>query len=791
MRIGASNDQMSSIQIWQKRVMVLFHISLILKVIAAFVPALNFPSGIVLALFLLLELFLLPPAGMALMCVFVSAFYFALPFAVITMAEILIESMVLLVVGAVLAYAFTGFLITVVNGFITSIQYVSGAAFMVPATASLAATAATGAVMQAGTKAAINAAGNTVRKKGSGFRSFLGCVIILAVIGWPCLSYANAISGGFACKPAVLLSQAHLNHMNIGANRKLRSQFNEKAQWVFENGFYDDYVYNGSNNIAQGEKNLIAGNEETLAYIANGVLYVQNPTITDNYCNAGYRAKETDALVVKGTDAYVFGCDKVFVCGKRGYYTWKKTNWTSDFEKLSVEEQFERVYDILQRQNTTQETKFSYDEVGVVAYAQRNGLLIEYDSETNCAYFAEKAKDGEITVFLQSAPNQREELVSFTPTYNGTGLPYTMAGDDGILYLRDDQIVFIDKYSQDEVVTFTHPEENRKTDRFVSLHYVDLGERGRYSIYLDEKDQIWIDTRLIGVGELVRVDWKCDEVRVTGFAGPYIYSLEHENDLLSKLTYFNDMDAETEYEGWKFHDIWAESNDYQRIELKPSAFDEELAEAEKQAEEERLEAERQAEEERLNDPLVRFPEPELKSRRGREVLYDETYIATATYSTYTGPQNQFFFKYPPALYDQVDYNLENEGNDIDILFTCSEDQSSLEVSVHPMPAGVADLTAFAEELCAQERDLLSYGKQNDFVEYSEQGCVRFYVQGTSPEQSDMQCHVICQVDGENIMKMIIRIPKGRDDAEQAVKSFYVKKLHYHCGFGILDKAPVI
>ena len=27
--------------------------------------------------------------------------------------------------------------------------------------------------------------------------------------------------------------------------------------------------------------------------------------------------------------------------------------------------------------------------------------------------------------------------------------------------------------------------------------------------------------------------------------------------------------------------------------------------------------------------------------------------------------------------------------------------------------------------------------------------------------------------------------------ESVVKNFYVKKLHYHCGFGILDKAPVM
>ena len=130
------------------------------------------------------------------------------------------------------------------------------------------------------------------------------------------------------------------------------------------------------------------------------------------------------------------------------------------------------------------------------------------------------------------------------------------------------------------------------------------------------------------------------------------------------------------------------------------------------------------------------------------------YIASAKYSKYSGPQDQFFFQYPPALYDNVDYTLENDGSDIDILFTCSEDQSSLEVSVHPLPEGVDDVAGFAQELCNQERDNLSHGKQIAFVENSEKGSYRFQVQGAWPEQRGMQCHVICQVDGENIMKMM-------------------------------------
>ncbi|MBR4078642.1 MAG: hypothetical protein IKK29_00380, partial [Christensenellaceae bacterium] len=514
--------------------------------------------------------------------------------------------------------------------------------------------------------------------------------------------------------------------------------------------------------------------------------YVQNPMITENYRNAGYKPKETDALIVHGTDAYVFGRNKVFVCGKNGYFTWKRTKWTKEFEKLSTEEQFDYVYDILERQNTTDQKKFSYDEVGAVAYAQRNGILIEYDSETHQAYFAKKANNGEVTLYLQSAPNQREELTRFKPTYDGTGIPYTMAGSDGILYLRDDQIVFIDKYSYEEFVTFTHPEVDGKTDDFISLHYVDLGERGKYSIYVDDKDEIWIDTRLIGVNEIKRVDWDCDRVCVTGFAGNYIYSMEHDNSLLAKLTYIRDINSETGQEGWKFREVWAEDNNYQRIELKQSKFNPEAAEAERLAEE----TAKKAEEERLNSPEVRFPAPELKDRKGRD-LYDKVYIESATYAEYIGPQEHFSFKYPPAFYDHVEYTMENEAKDIDILFTCSEDQGTLKVSVHPLPADVTDIAGYAKELSSSECGNLGYGKEIEFKNNTEKGICRFELEGMSNEIDDAQCHVICQVDGDNVMKMVITMPNAKDSEEDAVKDFLVKKLYYHCGFGILEKAPVM
>ena len=780
----SSDPAVARIQIWQKRVMYILYASMIVRAVAAFFPVFNFWSGVLLALYFVVELFLLPPIAMVVICLFVGVLFYFLQYVVLTLYALMVVSILLLLLGGAFAIVLSGAIITVMGGVIVSVEMFMVTGPLVAAGYVSLFTMMAGTAVKEGTNIMLE---NVGKVKVARKRRFLGCLLgnllVLLVIGWPVLSYAEGIDGGYTFKPAVILRQAHRNYVNLDRSKEYEHEFAWGANNVFQSGFYEDNIVSGSNNITQGDKNRIAGNEKTFAYISNNVLYVQNPSLTENYNNVGYKPKEKDALVVVGTDAYVFGHNHIFVAGKKGQYNWRQTKWTSEFLKLSEEEKYERVYDILERQNTTKKVYFSTYEVAVVAYAQRNGLLLDYDGETHSAYFTKKAEDGKVTVYLQSAPNQRKEVVSFTPSYHGVGQPYTMAGDQGILYLKDNQVVFIDKYSYAEVVTFTHPEENGKTDNFVSLHYVDLGERGQYSAYVDENDQLWLDTRLIGVNSVTPFDWNCEKVRITGFTGSYLYSMEYENDLLSKLTYINDVKQKSEHKGWKFHEIWAEDHSYQRIELKQSNFNPEVAEAERKAEEERLEAERKAEEERLRDPLVIYPAPEVKPRRDR-ARYDKVYVSTAVYDTYTGPQDGFTFRYPPAIYDNVEYILENEGADIDIIFTCEDAPDSLEVSVHPLPEDAGDMKTYARELCDSER-ASTKGKEVRFEEDDEESIYGFHLQSTV---SGNTCHTIYRVDGENIMKMRILVS---DSTDKSVRDFYVKKLDYLCGFGMEEKAPVM
>jgi len=321
---------------------------------------------------------------------------------------------------------------------------------------------------------------------------------------------------------------------------------------------------------------MIAGNDRVLAVLLDGILYLQDEKVDEEYWTVAYRPKETDAMVLVGTDAFIFGRNKVFVCGKDGKFLWKNTRWTSRFEKLSVEEQFDRVYDILERQNDGPEGQFSYEEAGVVAYAQKNGILLDYDSENRTALFARKDKGGSVTLYLQDAPGSRQEKATFTPSYAGESLPYTAVRGQGVFYLRDDKVMFISPGDDWKAfMTYQHPGKDGKTGKFVSVHYADLGENGAYTIYLDDEGQIFTDTRMIGINSVTPADWKCDITKVSGFAGNYIYSVQYADSLLSKLTFIKDVAAwedEDVSDAWKPDKIWKEKWSYQRFGLNKGIF---------------------------------------------------------------------------------------------------------------------------------------------------------------------------------------------------------------------------
>lgn len=771
--------------------LVVLYAAMIMKSLSGFIPALGFPSGVVLLIFFLMELALLPPLGMALMSLFVSALFFVLPNLLPFLIGLAAGSVLLLTVGVVLSMLLSGVLVTVVGGVVVSVELISAAAPLAIAMTAAGATAAAGAAVGAGTVASAGAAvmsGGGSGSKGKAVIKAIGSFLVFIALGWPALSYTQAFPGVLACKPASIVGQAHLNYLNYNAYENHKWLFEDRSRWVFGSGFYEDVINNGTNNITQGGKNMAAESSGYMAALVDGVLYVNAENMKRLVVAKAYLPRKTDALVLFNDRAFIFGHDKVFVADHYGSWTWKDTHWTSEFEDLDIEEQFDRVYDILERQNTQEWMDFSYEEVGVVAYAQRNGLLLNYDGATHSAWFASKGKDGAVTVYLQTGQGARQEQVTFTPECKGEGLPYVMIGTQGILYIKADKVYFLSRGSGwAEYLHFTAPVlTGEKPCSVLSINYVDLGDEGEYITYLDDRNRIFVDTSLMGKVNIQLLDFDSSSNKVTAAAGGYIYSIRHEDTLLSTLTFINDVNREQEEmgtAGWGWTEINLEKWSYTRLALQKDVF----LPDEPDIPDEPDDPDDPDATDGTEDLYKLYPAPKLEPRRSGSAAYDRKYITASVYGKYAGPDERFYFSYPQGVYDTVDYTIEDGGDHIEIVFT-GQGGSGLTVTAQPLPEGTEDLRAFAEALSQYRADRLYNGRVTKLTQYRSGTC-RFRIEGWTDSGAGVKCFISGHVDAEHIFLMILTFPVGTDDEDAEVKSYFAKKMDYLCGFGITTDAP--
>lgn len=548
----------------QKHIMYLLYVALFLKVIGEFVPVLAFVSAILVALFFIIELFMLDFKQLIVISVVVGVLFYLFPAIVGLLLGMITGSLLLVLIAGVICYACSAVVVTYFYSVITSVQVISITAPLTIAATISTAVAATSVVVGAGIQATVSEIGNaTVRTKRRFVLAILGNLLTFVVICWPVLSYTLTITGALACKPAVVLNQAHFHHLNLKASQEYKTLFTDEKQWEFGNNFYHDIIRSTNNNITQGKKDFIAGDDSVLAVLLNGVVHIYDDEMKNKIQTSAYLPRQTDAMVISDERVFIFGRNKIFVCGAQGEYTWKKTKYTSDFLKLSWEEQCEKVYDILERQNTEESLRFSYDEVGVVAYAQRNGLLLNYNRLTHTALFTQEDKDGRITVYAQSAPNQQTEQTSFTPNNAKQGQTWVMAGADGILFANGENIGFLAQAEGwAEYNSFTNPNAD---NHFCSVHYGWTNESAdAYSVYVDE-EKMWVDTRNAGKEGVTPVTLH-SRAAVNGFAGNYFYSVQYKKNLLSRLTYWYDVRPETN----PLTSVWFDTFDFQRVKLDES-----------------------------------------------------------------------------------------------------------------------------------------------------------------------------------------------------------------------------
>lgn len=815
-RTVSSDDLEDTIATWQRSVSILLYISLIahgfevfltnVGVLEGLIPVLQVIAAIAALVFFLAECLILPPVGVLIMTVVSALLSWVVPYFVAFLVRSLIESILFMAIGGIIMALSVGLVVIVVNGVVVG-------AVIVPlvVTPFLAASGAMGITVLtgAGTAAAVDAGVQQIRPADLVRpRRVLINLLLLLVLVWPALTWTGIFQGVFALKPVQRAQQQHLSFSEENTSDIYRLYFEPQENYIpssikhltFDEGFYHNFIYPGRNTFAQGATPS-ASTDTCIAFCLNGMVYLTDIQANELYHATAYNAAREDAIVMVDKEAFLFCHNRIALLGPDGRYLWENTNWTSDFERLSEKKQYEQLYAILEAQNDGQSGAIPIEDVAIVAYAQRNGLLLYYDTASHSAYFGQKNKTGEITILRQSAPETREEITSFTPQCDSDNLPYTMLNTEVLAYINGNRIIFQGVADEWDCVHYENKIHDGKTHPFVSFHTLHDADGNEYFAYQDSEDIICVER----LGSPV-IEAKFDASRYDAVysVGNYIYGIVYDSDnLLNSFTYINDrQDGDTSTS------VWTENWGWDRIHLHSGLWDKE-EEAETAPPVEKTFSER-------------YSIPELRTSVRQIGLYKDNVVSPSQYAYYKGPADNFYFRFPRIVYEEVDYTFiedgaevllhysshndtvdrtttplsgeeaENapDGSKVQIHLYCNNDPSSLTVTLRPNADGTDHKTLLSELQKRAEAEMVNVKRVRSG--YADQECTAstFYLTGNTADGTGMICTRLCWVDGEHIMEMELRMPKATDNEDKAHKDFYAKAMYACCGFGSNTEPPV-
>ena len=143
-----------------------------------------------------------------------------------------------------------------------------------------------------------------------------------------------------------------------------------------------------------------------------------------------------------------------------------------------------------------------------------------------------------------------------------------------MLFVQDGRVMFLSRKDWKQYTSFQLSDGELRT-----VHYGTVGEDdSAYSVYLDGQDRVWVDTRLIGKESVTPFPWNGEQVQLSGFAGEYFYSILYDDNLLSRLTYVQDVRTAAEDEetsdtsGYRASEVWTENWSYRRLRLDKSVL---------------------------------------------------------------------------------------------------------------------------------------------------------------------------------------------------------------------------
>lgn len=734
-----------------------------LNILAGLVPVLEMATMVLAGGFFLVQAFLVPPVGMLILSVVGGLLFLVMPYIITILLAIATEGLVLLIIGSLLAAFTAPLVIFVVNGTVLGAALVpmagpsmiiGGITMGTIGTAVLGITVGMDAAMKQQREARLIKIGQIAVN-----------LLLLVVLVWPVLSWTDAFSGMFALKPAVVSRQEFLqfrgDNVDLYYERFFEGdgtaeyEIDGQKNWTFGEGFYDRYIYPGRNSFAQG-KYPSAADGRNISYCLGGKVYQVNTQLEKVYKVTACSPSPEDAMVMVGEETFLFSDDQILLMGRTGRYRWKDTNWRSDFEKLSDAERFGRLYAILEAQNDGVSEAVDVEDVAVVAYAQRNGLLLYYDSENHAAYFGQKGKKGSMTI-LRMDDRGLEECTSFTPECDSDNLPYTMINAQTLAYIRNDQVVFKNVDTAEEYVHLTADLSDGKTQPVESFHVVH-DEEGTEFYACVAPDVLYLEQ----LGESIRsYPFEPEKYDGTYSVGTELYSVEYDSDsIVNRLTFLNDRT-----EGEAITAVWTENPTRNKTTIGSHLW----------KPEETVPAELTLDE--------RFPIPELRTSARQVGLYRDNVASPSEYASYRGPANEFTFRFPRILYENVEYTWSEDETEVCIRFWNTDEASSLTVTLRPNAGGADHRTVAAQLQKLAEEDMVGAQILRSGPDNEEGTASAFYLRGYEADDGNLICTRLCRVDSEHIMEMELRVPTAVDSEDRAYKEFYIMAMERCCGFG--------
>ena len=745
-------------------------------VLEGLIPALEMIAAVAAILFFLVECLFLPSVGVLLMTAVSALLYWAIPYFVAFLVRSFIESIIFLAIGGIIMALSVGLVVVMVNGIII------GAVLMpLMVTPLLAGFGAMGVTVLAGggVAAGVNAGLQQIRPADIVRpRRVIINLLLMVVLVWPVLTWMGVLQGVFALKPVKRAQQQHLSFAEENTSLNYESFFDSSndydyyidgvKNWTFDDGFYDSYIYPGRNTFAQGATPA-AANDTCIAFCLNGMVYLTDNEANELYHSTAYTPGSEDSIVLVGKEAFIFSYDQIALIGPDGRYLWKDTKWYSDFERLSDEKQYDRLYAILEEQNDGKSGAISIEDVAAVACAQRNGRLLYYDAEGHCAYFGEEGKKGEITILRQSVSGTREKATSFTPNCDSENMPYTMLNANVVAYIDGYRIMFQGVNEEWTSVHYTNQNHDGEQHPFISFHVLHDTKGNEYFAYQDSEDIICLE--LLG-NSVIEAIFDADRFDAVYSVGDYIYCIVYDSDdIINKFTYVQDV-----AEGENATSVWTEKWDWSRIHLHSGLWGVEEVE------------ETAAPVEKTFEDI--YPVPELRTSVRQVGLYKDNVVSPSKYFYYGGPADGFNFRFPSILYEEVEYTYNEDGSEVQLYFYCQEDPSSLSVTLRPNADGTDHAALLSTLQKSAEAEMVNVKRVRSGYVDQEGTASTFYLTGNAADDTGLICTKLCRVDSEHIMEMELRIPNATSNEDQAYKDYYVQAMYACCGFGSGKEPPV-